>query len=173
MRFVIASAEKMHVIRRHQANAQVARNLHECCIAHFLLFHPVIVQFQEEIFCAEDIPIFGGALFCFLDVVCLNRAVDFACKTAAQSDQTLRARRQHLLVDSRRVMKSIQMRCRHQLHEIAVASFVFGQQREVIRRFPPRWRPVLVRSRRHVNLTADDRFHPGALRFLVEFNRAK
>ena len=64
-------------------------------------------------------------------------------------------------------MKTIKVRCGHQLHEIAVASFVFGQQREVIRRFPPRWRPVLVRYRRHVNLAADDRFHPSTLRFLV------
>ena len=69
MRFVIAPAEKMHVVRRHQANAQVARHVHKCCVAFLLLLHPVIVQFQEEIFRAEDIPIFGGALFCFLDVV--------------------------------------------------------------------------------------------------------
>ena len=69
MRFVIAPAEKMHVIRRYQANAQVARHVHKCCVAFLLLLHPVIVQFQEEIFRAEDIPIFGGALFCFLDIV--------------------------------------------------------------------------------------------------------
>ena len=65
------------------------------------------------------------------------------------------------------------MRCGHELHEIAVADFVFGQQREVIRRFASRWRTVLVRSGGHVNLAADDRFHPGALRLLIKFNHAK
>jgi hypothetical protein len=69
VRFVIAPAEKMHVIRRYQANAQVARHVHKCCVAFLLLLHPVIVQLQKEIFRAEDISIFGGALFCFLDVV--------------------------------------------------------------------------------------------------------
>ena len=173
VRLVIASAEKMHVIRRHEGNAQVSRNLHQRDVAHLLLFHSVIVQFHEEIFRAENIAIFHGALFCFLDVVRLNCAVDFPRKTAAQPDQTFRARGQHLLVDSRRVMKPIQMRCGHQLHEVAIASFIFGQQREVICRFPARRRPVLVRSRCDINLTAYDRFDPGALRLLVEFNRAK
>ena len=86
VRFVIAPAEKMHIVRRDQANAQISGNLHQRDVAHFLLFHSVIVQFKEEIFRAEDIPIFGGTLFCFLDVVCLNRAVDFARKTTAQSN---------------------------------------------------------------------------------------
>src|SRR5262249_31206729 len=109
MRLMIASAEEMHVIGRYQANAQVSRNRHQRSIAQFLYFHPMVVKFDEEICRAENIPVFGGALFCLLDVICLNRAIDFARKTAAESDQTLGARGQHLLVDTRRVMKSIQM----------------------------------------------------------------
>jgi hypothetical protein len=83
MRLVVASPEKMHVIRRDQPNANVARHIHKCCVARFLFLHPVIVQFQKEILGAENISIFSGALFRFLDVVSLNRAVDFACKAAA------------------------------------------------------------------------------------------
>ena len=83
MRVVIASAEKMDVIRRYQAKPQISRNLNQRGIAQLLFFHPVVVQFHEEILRAKDIPIFRGALRCFLDVICLNRVVDFACKTAA------------------------------------------------------------------------------------------
>jgi hypothetical protein len=123
---MVVAVEKMHVIRRDQPNANVARHIHKCCVARFLFLHPVIVQFQKEILGAENISIFSGALFRFLDVVSLNRAVDFACKAAAQSDQTSGAFGEHLFIDSGRVMKSIQMRRRHQLHEVAIASFVLG-----------------------------------------------
>ena len=53
---------------------------------------PVVMQFDEKVFRPEDVPIFSGILFRLLDVICLNRSVNFACETAAQSNQTGRAR---------------------------------------------------------------------------------
>ena len=92
----------------------------------------MIVQFDEEILRAENVPIIGRALFRLLDVVCLNCGVDFTCETATQPDQTRRVRGEQLLVDPGRVMKPFEVRCRHQLDEISVAGLVFRQQSEMI-----------------------------------------
>ena len=126
VRLVIASAQEMHVVRCDHSDPKISRNLHQRSVTHLLLFHAVVVQFHEEIFRTKNVAIFGGALFCFLDVVCLNGAVDFARKTTAQSDQTSRAFCEQRLIDPRGVVETVQMRCGHQLHEIAVADFVFG-----------------------------------------------
>ena len=86
----------------------------------------MVVQFDEKVLLSENVPILGGTLFGLLNVVCLNSAVDLARETAAQSNQTGRARREQLFIDPRRVMKSIQMPCCHQLDEVSIAGVVFG-----------------------------------------------
>jgi hypothetical protein len=133
----------------------------------------VIVQFDKEIFRAENVPIFGRALFRLLDVVCLNCGVDFARETATEPDQSFRMGREKFLIDPRRVMKTIEVRGRDQLHEIPVARLVLRQQREVIRCIAPRSGTVFVRSRSNISFATNDRFHSSALRFLVKFNRPK
>ena len=130
------------------------------------------MQFDEEVFRAENVPIFSRTLFCLFDVVCLNRAVDFPSKTTAQSNQTSRPRCEQLFIDSWHVMKTIQMRCRYQLDEISIAGLVFGQKSDVIRCIAPRGRPILVRSRGNVGFATNDRLHARASCFLVKFNRA-
>ena len=69
-------------------------------------------------------------------------------------------------------MKPIQMRRRYQLDEVSVAGLVFRQKREVISRIASRSRPVFVRSRRDVRFASDNRFHAGALSFLIKLDRA-
>ncbi len=80
---------------------------------------------------------------------------------------------QKLFVDPGRVMKSIEMRRRHQLHKVAIASLVFRQEREVICRIAPRGRPIFMRAGRDVGFATNDRFYSRPGRFLVKFNRAK
>ena len=116
----------MNVVCGNQSNPEVPRDLRQLAIAFVLRFHPVIVQFHEEIFRAENIAILRRARFRLLDVVCLNRAVDFARQTAAQSNQSCGMRRQKFLVDPRRVMETIEMRRSHQLHEIAIPGLVLS-----------------------------------------------
>src|SRR6266702_6692023 len=82
-------------------------------------------------------------------------------------------RRQKLFINPGGIMKSIQVRCRNQLYEVAIASFVLRQERKVISGIASRSRPVLVRSGRDVSFATNDRFYPGALRFLIKFNSAK
>ena len=68
----------------------------------------------------------------FLNVAGLNGDVDFARETTAQADQTVGMRRQQFLVDARPIMKSVEMRRRNQLHQIAIAGLVFRQQGEMV-----------------------------------------
>ena len=70
-------------------------------------------------------------------------------------------------------MKSIQVRRSNQLYDVPIASFVLRQKCKMVCRFAPRSRPVLMRTAGDISFAANDRFYPGALRFLVKFNRAK
>ena len=70
-------------------------------------------------------------------------------------------------------MKSIQVRCRNQLYKIAIAGFVLRQKRKVVGRIAPRSRPVFMRTGGDISFATDDRFHPGALCFLIKFNCTK
>ncbi len=87
---MIAPAQKMNIVCRDQSDANVPRNLRQRCHAFALFFHPVIVQFDEKIFRAENVAVFGRALFRLLDVVRLNGGIDFTREAAAQPNQTLR-----------------------------------------------------------------------------------
>ena len=141
---MIAPAQEMNIVGRHQSDANVPSNLRQSCHAFALFFHSVIVQFDKKIFCAENVPIFGCALFRFLDVVCLNGAVDFTRETAAQPNQSFRVRGEQFLVDPRRVVETFEVRSGDQLHEISVTSLVFRQQSEMIGRIAPRSRTVFM-----------------------------
>src|SRR2546430_10775587 len=133
----------------------------------------MVVQFDKKVLRPENVSIIGGTLFCFFNVVCLNRAVDFPRETSAQSNQTGGPLCEQLFIDSRSVMKAIQMRCGDKLDEVSVAGLVLGQQSDVICRVAPRCRPILVRPGSNVGFATNDRFHPGVMRFLVKFNRPK
>ena len=107
---MIVASQKMDIVRRDQADAEVFRDLRQHAIALALFFHPVIVQFHEEIFGAQDVAILGRGLLGSLDVVRLNRRIDFPRETTAQPDQPRRMLRQQLLVDPRSVVKPVEVR---------------------------------------------------------------
>src|SRR5205814_7821324 len=101
-----------------------------------LFLHSVIVQVDEKVFWAEDFPILGGAFLGCIDPVRLDRGIDFAGETPAQTNQSARILREQLFVDARAVMKTVEMRDRNQFYQIVVADFVACQQSEVISRIP-------------------------------------
>jgi hypothetical protein len=88
VRVVIAPSQKMNVVRRNHPQAQVPGNFRQNGVALLLFLQAVIVQFNKEIFRAQNVTILGGGLLCLLQVVRLNRRIDFAGKTPAQTDQS-------------------------------------------------------------------------------------
>src|SRR5205823_7076053 len=95
------------------------------------LGHPVVVQLDKKISRPENVTIFRGQILRFLNIVGLKGAVDLTGETSAKADQTVGMRRQQILVDARAIIKTIEMRRRNQLHQIAIASLVFRQQGEM------------------------------------------
>ena len=81
--------------------------------------------------------------------------------------------REQFLVDPRLVVLPVEMRRGDELEQVVVAGIIPGEEREMIRRVAPVGRfPVGMRSRRHIDLAADDRLHALLLRFLEKFDRA-
>ena len=168
----MAPLQKMHVVRRDQAEPELLRELRQDRVAFLLCLDAVVVHFEEEIFRAENVAKFRHALPRLLEIVRLDRHVDLAFEATAQPDQSSRARSEKFLVDPRLVMKTVEVRGRDQFHKIAVTGFVLRQQREMVSRVALIARPILDHARRHVSLAADDRFDARILRRLVKFNRA-
>ena len=173
VRLVIGSPQKMHVVRGDQADPQIFRELRQHTIASVLFLDSVIVQLDEEIFRAENVAILSRGLFRMVELVRLNRGIDFAGETTAQADQTRGVRCQKLLIDPRPVVKPVEMRGGNEFNQIAISGFVLRQQSEMIRRVAHRIRPIFVRSRRDVRFAANDRFDPGFGRLLIKLNRAE
>ena len=132
----------------------------------------MIVQFQEEILRAQDVAKFRRALARLRHVIGLDSHVNLALEAATHPDQSCRMRGEEFLVDARFVVKAVQVRRRDQFHEVAIARFILGQEREVIRSIALIIRAVLHRTGSHVRLAADDRFDSRFLGFLVKLDRA-
>src|SRR5437660_3118925 len=131
VRSVIAAPEEVDVVRRDQTESEFAGEFWQVRIALLLLGHSVVVQLDEKISRSENIAIFRGQILRFLNVASLKGAVDLTRETAAQADQTVGMRRQQFLVDPWTIIKTIEMRRRDQLYQIAIASLVFPQQSEM------------------------------------------
>ena len=157
VRLVMAPLQKMHVVRRDQAEPEFLREARQHLVAFVLRLDAVVVHLEEEILRAEDVAKFRHALPRLGQIVRLDRHVDLALEATAQADQSRRMRREQLLVDPRLVMKSVEMRGGDQLHQVAIAGLVLRQQSEMISRVALIIRPVLDRARRHVGLATDDR----------------
>jgi len=132
---VIAAPEEVNVVGRDQTEPEFAGEFWQMRIALLLLGHSVIVQLDEKISRPENVAIFRGHILRFFNVAGLKSAVDLTGETTAQADQTVRMRRQQILVDARPIIKTVQMRRRNQLYQIAIARLVFRQQSEMEVRF--------------------------------------
>ena len=110
MGVVIAPLQKMHVVRRDQADSEILREFGQAGVASMLLLHPVIVHFDEEIFPAENVAIFCRGRGGDVDFVGLQRGIHFAGEATAQADQSRGMCGEKLLVDSRAIMKAVEVR---------------------------------------------------------------
>src|SRR4029077_20354551 len=120
---------------RDQTEPEFAGEFWQMHVALHLLGHSVIVQLDEKISRPENVAIFRGQILRFFNVAGLKSTVDLTSETTAQADQTVRMRRQQILVEARPVIKAVQMCRRNQLYQIAIALLVFRQQGEMEGRF--------------------------------------
>ena len=164
----------VNIIRRHQLDAGFCREAHQLLIDHPLLRDAVILQFQEEIAFSENLLIPQCGLFSHLVLVPHHRTRHLTCKAGGKRDNALVILFQNLHVDTRLIVKSIDKARRNNLHQIGIARIIFRQQNQMVV-------PVLsaagfaveTGTRRHVNLTAEDRLDALRAGFFIKIDTAE
>jgi hypothetical protein len=106
----------MHVIGSNHADTQFLGHLGQKLVATDLLLDAVIVQFHEEVFLPEDIPVGGGEFPGTGFVVRKNGLIDLPLEAPAKPDNPLPVLREQLLVDPRLVVHSVEMGDRNKPH---------------------------------------------------------
>ena len=86
VRRMIASSQKMYVVRRDQTERELFCQLRQHPVAFVLRFHPVVVQLDEKVLRTQDVAILRRGLSCLGHVIRLDRRINFARQATAQSD---------------------------------------------------------------------------------------
>ena len=99
----------------------------------------------------------------------------FALQTSGKPDQPLRMLRQKFLAHPRLVVEAVQRGFRRDLHQVAIALFVFGQHQQVVVSIAVGRSAldVVVVFLADVEFAAHDRLDPGLVRGIHEMHRAK
>ena len=174
MRLVVCALQKVDVVCRDQSEPEVLRHFEQNPIAPVLLLDAVVVEFDEEIVFAEDVPILAGKIPRARLVVCEDRLVDLSVEAPAERDEPVAVGRQELFVDSWLVVKPIEVCQRHEFNEVLVSRVVLGEQCKVERVFAVLASLAFrMRPGGDVGLNPDDWFDAGLFRLLVKLDCAE
>ena len=144
--------------------------------------HAVVMDFEVEVFFAEDVGEFADAFFGFVFAVGEEEFVDFAVDAAAEADEAFAVSGEGFFVDAGFVPHAIEVAFGDEFGEVFEAGVIGGKEGEVRGAFAARNLLFVVhRERGEVGLTADDGVDDGwfffvlsfCLGFLVEFNGAE
>ena len=164
----------MHIVGGHERDIHLARNIQILLHHFFLLFNPVVVNFQVEIVFAENILILADGARGLFDLIVADVIRHLALETARKPYQPFVIFFQHFLVHARLVVKTFQIPDGGKLHQIAVAFFVFGENGEMegsvfdaVRGF------VKAGGRRDISLDADNGLHALLHGLLIKLDGAE
>src|SRR5258707_4420433 len=116
----------MDVIGCHQWEIQLRGDLLELAIDQVLLLQPMVLHFEKEIFWPENVPENAGCFFSFLKITVLDRDIDFAFETGTKTNQPSAMFGQQLLINSRLVVESGEVRFGNQFNQVAVPNGILG-----------------------------------------------
>ena len=154
---MVLALEKMHIIGGDQAKVELSGDSNKFRIATALRFEAMIVQLDEEAIAPENFTILAGELPRPFEIACKEPAIDFALEAAAQRNDPSRVGCQQLLVNSRFIVKTLEMRGRDQLDKIAISFGIGSEQCQMERSFlTGRGVAIAKRPGCHVSLAADD-----------------
>src|SRR5262249_40400785 len=95
-------------------------------------FQTLVLNFDEEPILTEDLQIFSGRLsrrtVMFMDQFGAN----FTTQTGRKTDEPFAMLRQELFVDSRLVVKTLEIAMRYELYQVLVSSIVLAKQNQVM-----------------------------------------
>ena len=164
----------MHVVGRHQFQAEFPGPRDQMAVDLRLVGDAVILQFEIKILRPQRLLEPINRVARPGQLVLDDQFGYFAGQAAGQEDQPLLVRGQQFLVHARFVIIALQMRGGRQPDQILVTRFVLGQQAQMMIGVPAAAARFLFQAaaRRDINLAADDRFDALLPRRLVKINRA-
>ena len=161
MRLFILRIRIVAVVGRHQLNPRLLCKTQKPLIRRLLLTYTVILQFKEEIPFPKNVLVFVGRLLCLFVESPYQILLYFPGKTGTQRNQPAAVLSEDLLVHTWLIIVPLGKSPGHNLHQIVVALFIFGQQNKVIVTiFTVSGLPVKPGSRRHINFAPQDRIDP-------------
>ena len=164
------------IIRHHQLDTHLVRQLADSFVHIILPRHPLVVHQLKVIPVAEHFLVPSSSLPRRLHFAIRPQHItrQLARHTSRQHDHTLGILSQQIAVDTRPVVKPLQMRLAGKLKQIAIASQILRQQRDVRLRTTTRTLrrgPLVPRPKRNIPLHPNDRLDTRRLRRLVEIDR--
>ena len=117
-------AQIVHVIRSRQTHSNVSRDARKCVVEFGLVRPAMILNLDEVVVFSKDFRVPGGPLARIVQVSIQNRPADFARIAPRQADQTGRMLRQQFSIDSRAIVKALELCLRGELQETSIPDIV-------------------------------------------------
>ena len=172
MRLRVLALRVVQVVRGDDRQAGPTGELDELGQDLALLGQPVILELDEEVPGAEDVPVRRGHLVGLGCLTAEQQLRDLGREAPREPDQALAVLGQELLVDPGPVVEALEVRVGDQLEEVPVPGLVPSQDREVPVLLLALTRGPLEPGRgRDVGLDPHDRLDPGRDPGLVELQR--
>src|ERR1700686_4847187 len=141
------------------------------------VFHlqALILNLKEEALFAEKVAIETGRRPRRVIVPFHQPLGHFALQTSGKPDQPPRMLSQKFLAHPRLVVEAMQRGFRRDLHQVAVAFFIFGQHQQVVISVAVGWSASddVVVFLADIEFASHDRFHANLMRGIYKMHRAK
>ena len=168
---VVGFLEEVDIVRRDEAEVERAGDFDEVGIDAALGVESELVEFDEVVFGAEHLAVFRGGRVGFFEIPLGDLGGELAFEATAKRDEALGMGREAVMVHARLVVETLEVAGGGELHEIAVALVVRGQQSQVECGVAGGGGVALGhRAGGDIDLAADDGFHSGLHGGLVERN---
>ncbi len=168
----VVFAEVMAIVGGHQRQAKIFFQLEEAGMDAVLHLQTLILDFQKEVFFAENIGERSGGRARSIVVILHQAFGNFALEASGEADQSAGMLGEKLLADPRLVIKAMQRSLRRDLDQIAVAFFVFGEHQQMVVGVAFGRRAMVV-FLADIEFAADDRLHARMLGCVDKMDCAK
>ncbi len=160
------------VVGGDQRDVEFALHLEERVADGLVRGEAVVLDFEEVVALAEEVFVEAGCALGFVVLPFHQVLIDFAGETAGEADETFGVLREECLRDARLAIEAVQGGFAGETDEVAVASFVFGEDEEVVVLvFVERGAVVVVLA--DVEFAAEDRLDGLLLHGVEEVDCAK
>ena len=170
---MIVLLQKMHIVRRHQAEAHLLRQINQS-FPDTRIVTFMILYLDKEPVGPEDFEKTFRRKACRFFIAVGNISRNLAFYTCRGADQTFVKLGQDFLIYSRAIVKALKITGACQFDQILIAGIVFGQKNQMVCRIGNAgFRPVTSAAGRNISLDAKHRFDVSGDRLCIKLNSAE